>query len=203
MVKHAPALLALLALVAVCLASVFTLFGQPEETLPIADSDRCEVYRVTFASLSNRQTIRLQAQSMRPAPGRLPKSDQIEFFPVEFDKKGNRKKFSFTTQEMAAGIFSAGESNLAPCFGMAVQAPNFYRGSYEQFKSDPEILQNAKFRIQTLGSFSPIGFSNDGKHAVVYIEEASGALNSKGTLVLLLKQDGRWKMIGHANMWIS
>ncbi|MDP3457663.1 MAG: hypothetical protein Q8S09_00185, partial [Hyphomonas sp.] len=95
------------------------------------------------------------------------------------------------------------QMELTQCFGPAVQRPNFYSGSLDQFETDAEIQDTASIRGPTLTSLSPIGFSADDKHALVYIEESWGGRRGKGSLILLRKKDGHWKEFGGASMWIS
>jgi len=52
-------------------------------------------------------------------------------------------------------------------------------------------------------SLSKVGYRNDDKEAVVYIEVSSGCLSATGSVIFLEKDKGEWQVIHEAELWKS
>jgi hypothetical protein len=55
----------------------------------------------------------------------------------------------------------------------------------------------------TLFGVSHIGFSEDGRLAIVYLEGVSGCRDSRGVLFSLERIEGNWKVIDYVTLWQS
>lgn len=56
---------------------------------------------------------------------------------------------------------------------------------------------------QGILTISRVGFSKDGRQALVYIKNSCGGLCGGGNYMLMEKRDGRWEIAKEINVWMS
>jgi hypothetical protein len=126
---------------------------------------------------------------------------QLEIDGVTTIERPIREEFSVNTTDYFEALQSKPAASIASCFSS--DGPSFHNGSFDGLYLRERMLNRDDDGFVTVWSISPVGFSADGMHALLYAEHHCGALCGGGAYYLLEKQEANWRVIGDRWVWVS
>ena len=191
------------------IAAAFSPFWWPKVwPKPAASQEACVVYQAYYDTVERREmtylhpvTISAEDRQFSVAPTsfwRETGGNSISEFDGEIFVGPEFERFELSTTTFFAPVASKDEVNIRRCFGGTGSQPNFHGGSLGKFyelhrepddNDDPTTPTN-------LITLSPVGFSDDGKYALLYAAHHCGSNCGMRHFALFEMLDGDWQEIG-------
>lgn len=184
-----------------------------------ADVKTCAVYQGLFAELPEKEAIFFEGVSqpyeyfpseyLPEAPKEFSR-DTEEFQEVEALAAGIepftvavREYFEHDTADYFSAVATGKKERIKDCFKALDNAPGIYSGPYNLLHAREKMLGRDDQGFVTHWRVSPVGFSEDGRFAVIYADSYCGGLCGWGGIILFEIIDGKWSVIGDKTMWVS
>jgi hypothetical protein len=176
-------------------------------------AESCAVYRSFYQSLPTEETVHFRSgtASWLTSPIIVLADDRSEtnlrkFAPTAFDRPdqdsipGNSATFAIDTTDFFRPLSSNESEFIRTCFDGS-NGPRFYDGpeSWLQIRS----LMLSPNKAPALWQVSPVGFSRDGRYALLYAEYLCSGWCGAGYFFLFEKQGEHWIAIGKARQWVA
>lgn len=185
-----------------------------------ASAQSCAVYAAFFENISGEKATFLNPHSNRfskiLAPGAPPRIAPTRFMgdtgnvekivlyqgaePVE---RTIKKVFAAQVSDFFEPLWSGNTANIKPCFKSSDIRPHFHKGRYKTLRIREKLLRRDNLGMVTTWRTSPIGFSEDGRRALLYAEYYCGGVCGGGSYFLLENKGGAWIQIGEHQVWFS
>ncbi len=196
------------------------MLGAGGKTPAPASAQSCAVYAAFFESFSSEKAIFLYPHSNRfskiVAPGAPPRMAPTRFMgdtgevekvvlyqgaePIERKLK---KAFVAEVSSFFEPLWSGKITNIKPCFKSSDQRPRFHKGRFKTLHLREKLLRRDDLGIVTVWRASPVGVSDDGKHALLYAEYYCSGACGGGSYFLFENKGGNWVRIGEHQVWFS
>lgn len=190
------------------------------QTLASASAQSCAVYVAFYESMISKKAIFLNPHSFRfpkivspdapprTAPARfIGETGEVEqvalFMGDEPIERKIKKAFTTEVSEFFEPIWSGETANIKPCYETPALRPRFHKGRYKLLYVREKLLRRDDLGLVTIWRISPIGFSEDGKRALLYADYYCGGNCGGGSYYLFENTDGAWAQIGDHRVWIS
>ena len=118
-------------------------------------------------------------------------------------KKPIRQAFEKDASGFFEPLLSRKAISLERCFDAGSHRPKFYDGSFGYLRAREQLLGRADNWSVVIHTVSPVGFSEDGRHAMLYAEYYCNALCAGGAFYLFEMRGGTWTVIGDNWIWVS
>jgi hypothetical protein len=183
-----------------------------------ADAQTCAVYQSFYRQLPEKKAVFFERVSRSYAffPGdRVPEPprkfekdtgeyEEIELIPdMEPVMRRVRVTFEQDTTEYFSAVAEGEERRISNCFYELDDAPGIYSGPFSVLHARETALGRDQLGFVTLWTVSPVGFSEDGQSAVMYVGQFCGGLCGWGGFILLENKNGAWVVVGDKGLWVS
>ncbi len=183
-----------------------------------ADPKTCAIYKSFYSQLPEKNAAFFEGFSRSyahfpsdrvPKPPQKFERDTGEFEEIEiapgvepFDRPVRETIEQDTTNYF--GVVAEGEKRrISNCFDALDNSPGFYSGPYNLLYARETVLGRDSHEFVSLWTVSPVGFSKDGKSAVMYAGQYCGGLCGLGGFILLENKNGAWIVVGDSWLWVS
>ncbi|MGI9424246.1 MAG: hypothetical protein ACR2PA_13725 [Hyphomicrobiaceae bacterium] len=213
-------ILTLLALVGLMVIGAFGsgFWSDRSQQIKHADSASCAVYRSFYSREQSKAGLFIRTATRPYSPSHLISAYMRFERGTNADKRvetaPNRKpareqlkeRFEHDTIGFIEPLFSSGAVSVERCFDKGEHQPKFYDGSFKWLSIREALLgildRDNRGSVAIL-SISPVGFSADGRHALLYADYYCEGFCGAGGFFLFEKRVGSWTVIGDNWVWVS
>ena len=150
--------------------------------------DSKQVYKTIFETLEFPGKIVHLKKNVASPDSKIMRKEDLEYY-QSFNFTGNAEIHAETYFEYLKTVFINEEESKAIFKDACEENWQTFHSKY------PEA--------GTLFSVSHVGYADNGRLAIVYLEGVSGCLAAQGVLFSLEKIDGEWKITDHVTLWNS
>ena len=152
------------------------------------NEDSKQIYKVIFETLEFPGKVVHLKSTVASPDSKIMRKEDLEYY-QSFNFTGNSETHNEKYFEYLKTVFISEQETKAI----------FKDGCEENW----QLFHNKYPEAGTLFSVSRVGFSDNGRLAIVYLEGVSGCLAAQGVLFNLEKLDEAWKITDHVTLWNS
>lgn len=198
--------------------SVALVWVSRDHTPDVSGGKECAVYRSLYNHLAERNKGIVFRSTSRPF-----KKENYEFAPTDFWRQTEKykvqkitpggqqfrwpiwEKFEKDTSGYFKALRGAGGLPIHACFQSQPERPEFYGGWKDWIYVRLNLIRKGYIYGPDFGIFivSPIGFSEDGRYALLYEEVQCSGRCGGGGFDLFEKRNGIWIWIGYSMVWVA
>ncbi len=189
-----------------------------DQRIILANDETCSVYSAFYQHFPDKKAVFFKplSQSYDYFPSeRTPQPpakfmrntgefETVEWMPgSETYQQPIREAFEEDTAEYFSAVTEGDAENISHCFDSLSEKPSMFADSIQALYARETTPGRDDQGFVTLWSVSPVGFSDDGRLAIMYAENSCGGLCGWGGFVLFKQVSNKWTVAGDSWRWVS
>ncbi|MEZ5962013.1 MAG: hypothetical protein R3C30_16550 [Hyphomonadaceae bacterium] len=178
-----------------------------DQNLPDANIAACAVYQAFYEQLPNKGGVFFRSATLPLPPIAGGPLDQHTELEAQLHLEGRRdsvlQRFQQEFSIDASGYFddlASPSTSVASCFGDG--KPPIHDGTLDQARLRAALQSFGLGADTSLVMVSPVAFSRDGLHAIIYVNQECGGLCGGGAFYVFERR-GAWVRVGTLGVWVS
>lgn len=186
-----------------CILTCVFVLAACAPSVDAVDERSCQVYRAFYELMpgGDRHIVATRTAPFKNAadwPGGPAAFERHDMHSVE-DSLLVIESFAHDTSAYFSAVMQDDARDVRGCFAKSAPRPEFFAGSAEQLAARWREAQ----REPGLWRFSPVAFSDDGRHALIYVEFDCQGWCGYGIFFLFERRSEMWSYVGDQWVWFA